>query len=77
MPSFGGVSICSPTASPLTALGKEVGAVMLAHLSQVNNTPGKARSSACSGLGLFMNDVRVTVASQDGSTPESPQEILL
>ena len=64
-------------AACLTALGKEVGAVMLAHLSQVNNTPGKARSSACSGLGLFMNDVRVTVASQDGSTPESPQEILL
>jgi phosphoribosyl 1,2-cyclic phosphodiesterase len=64
-------------AACLTALGKEVGAVMLAHLSQVNNTPGKARSTACSGLGLFMNDVRVIVASQDGSTPESPQEILL
>ncbi len=64
-------------AACLTALGKEVGAVMLAHLSQINNTPGKARSTACSGLGLFLNDVLVNVASQEGSTPDSPEEIRL
>lgn len=64
-------------AACLTALGKDVGAVMLAHLSQINNTPVKAKSTASSGLGLFMNDVQVIVASQEGSTAESPQEIVL
>ncbi len=64
-------------AACLTALGKEVGSVMLAHLSEVNNTPAKARTSACSGLGLFMGDVRIAVATQSGSTQESPQQINL
>jgi predicted RNase H-like HicB family nuclease len=38
--------------------------VILAHLSEVNNTPEKALASAKEGLGFYIGDVEVLVAHQ-------------
>ena len=65
------------TAGCLQSLGRDVSHVVLAHLSEVNNTPDKAKASAMNGLGLFMNEVCLTVATQAGSTPDDPQQIVL
>ena len=64
-------------AACLQAFGKDLPQVILAHLSEINNTPEKAMGSARAGLGLFFEENRVTVATQSGSTPGAPQEILL
>jgi phosphoribosyl 1,2-cyclic phosphodiesterase len=64
-------------AACLQAFGKDVPQVVLAHLSEINNTPEKAMGTAREGLGLFFEENRVMVASQCGSTPGSPQEIRL
>jgi len=64
-------------AACLQAFGKDVPQVILAHLSEINNTPEKAMLTARGGLGLFFEERRVTVATQCGSTPASPQEIRL
>jgi len=61
----------------LHGFGKDVPQVILAHLSEVNNTPDKARGTARTGLGLFFEEERVVVASQFGSCPECRQEIRL
>jgi len=61
----------------LHGFGKDVPRVILAHLSEVNNTPDKARGTARDGLGLFFEEERVVVATQCGSCPEYLQEIRL
>jgi phosphoribosyl 1,2-cyclic phosphodiesterase len=64
-------------AACLQAFGRDVPQVILAHLSEINNTPEKARVSARGGLGLFFEESRVTVATQCGSMPGALQEIRL
>ena len=53
-------------ASCIRALGREVPQIILAHLSEMNNTPEKALLSAREGLGLFYHEICVTVATQAG-----------
>jgi hypothetical protein len=57
--------------------GKDVPSVILAHLSEINNTPEKAMGTARDGLGLFYEETRVTVATQCGTSTGSLQEIRL
>ena len=61
----------------LHGFGKDVPLVILAHLSEVNNTPEKARGTARNGLGLFFADERVVVATQCGTAAGCPEEIRL
>jgi phosphoribosyl 1,2-cyclic phosphodiesterase len=56
----------------LRALGRDAPQVILAHLSEMNNTPEKAMGSAREGLGLFFVSERVTVATQCGSQEGCP-----
>jgi len=51
-------------ATCLREIGGHIGAVILAHLSEVNNTPEKALASAKEGLGFYIGDVEVIVAHQ-------------
>ncbi|MGA2933966.1 MAG: MBL fold metallo-hydrolase [Methanomicrobiales archaeon] len=51
-------------ATCLREIGGHIGAVILAHLSEVNNTPEKALASAKEGLGFYIGDVEVFVAHQ-------------
>jgi len=62
-------------AQVLQAMGKDVPQVVLSHLSEINNTPERARASARDGMGLFFEEKTLIVASQQGSDPASPQEI--
>lgn len=61
----------------LTGFGKDVPLVILAHLSEINNTPEKAKGAARSGLGLFFLEERVVIASQCGTAGGCPEEIRL
>ena len=61
----------------LRAFGKDVPKVILAHLSEMNNTPEKAMLSAREGLGLFYDRDRVIIATQSGTTAHNPQSIRL
>jgi phosphoribosyl 1,2-cyclic phosphodiesterase len=60
-------------AACLRDFGRDVPLVMLAHLSETNNTPEKAMGSAREGLGLFYEMERITVATQCGSHKNCPQ----
>jgi phosphoribosyl 1,2-cyclic phosphodiesterase len=51
------------------SLGQDVSSIRLAHLSEVNNTPGTALKSGRSGLGLFIDTISLTVASEVGPGP--------
>jgi phosphoribosyl 1,2-cyclic phosphodiesterase len=62
-------------ATCLQAFGRDVPQVILAHLSEVNNTPEKAMATTREGLGLFFEEARVTVATQFGTSAACPQEI--
>ena len=53
-------------------LGKDAPQVVLSHLSEINNTPERARASAREGLGLFFEENSLFVATQGGSTRTSP-----
>ena len=64
-------------ASCLRSLGKDAPLVILAHLSEINNTPDKARMSAREGMGLFFEERKVVVATQEGSTAGNPQSMNL
>ena len=64
-------------AACLQGFGKDVPHVILAHLSETNNTPDKAMVSARSGLGLFYEEKRVVVATQCGTTDCCPQRMQL
>jgi len=61
----------------IMALGQDVTHIRLAHLSEVNNTPGIALKSGITSLGLFSSDTRLTVASETGSSPCWSDEITL
>lgn len=64
-------------AAVLRGFGKDVPQVILSHLSEINNTPDRARASAREGLGLFFVEKHLIVATQRGSTRDTPQEIRL
>jgi phosphoribosyl 1,2-cyclic phosphodiesterase len=64
-------------AAALRVFGKDVPQVVLSHLSEINNTPDRAWASARDGFGLYAEEKSLIVATQRGSTPESPQEIRL
>jgi phosphoribosyl 1,2-cyclic phosphodiesterase len=51
-------------AACLREIAGDLGAVILAHLSEVNNTPEKALASAKGGLGFYLGDVEILVAHQ-------------
>ncbi len=57
----------------LRRLGQDVDQIVLAHLSEVNNTPDKAVASARGGLGLLYDAATVIVASQHGTCADRPQ----
>jgi len=61
----------------LRVLGQEVQQIVLAHLSEVNNTREKAAASARNGLGLLYDETTVILASQAGTSPEDPQILIL
>jgi phosphoribosyl 1,2-cyclic phosphodiesterase len=63
----------SAAAACLRALADDTGAVILGHLSEINNTPEKALASAREGLGLYCGGVRVVVGRQHG--PSEPVDI--
>jgi phosphoribosyl 1,2-cyclic phosphodiesterase len=60
-------------AACLRDFGRDVPVVILAHLSEMNNTAEKAMLSAREGLGLFYEMERITVATQCGTSHECPQ----
>jgi len=64
-------------AAGMRALGKDLPQVILAHLSETNNTPERVSASAREGLGLFYDEINVIVASQCGTTGTCPQCIRL
>ena len=64
-------------AACIRSLGRDVDKIILAHLSEMNNTPEKAMAGAREGLGLFYGESTVIVATQSGSTPENPQRLTL
>ncbi|MFA4826544.1 MAG: MBL fold metallo-hydrolase [Methanoregula sp.] len=64
-------------AAGLKVLGKDIPQVILAHLSETNNTPERVNASAREGLGLFYDEMNVIVASQCGTTHTDPQCIRL
>jgi phosphoribosyl 1,2-cyclic phosphodiesterase len=64
-------------AACLRDFGRDVPQVILAHLSETNNTPEKALGSAREGLGLFFAMERVTVATQCGTREDCPQRMQL
>ena len=64
-------------AACLRDFGRDVPRVILAHLSEINNTPDRARGSAREGLGLFYEVGRVTVATQCGTQGTCPQQMKL
>ncbi len=64
-------------AACLRDFGKDVPQVILAHLSEMNNTPQKAIGSARDGLGLFYQRELVTVATQCGTMQGCPQRMEL
>jgi len=61
----------------LQTLGKDVPQVILAHLSEINNTPEKVMASAREGLGLFYEEKTLIIATQCGTSCTCPQYITL
>jgi phosphoribosyl 1,2-cyclic phosphodiesterase len=59
----------------LRVIGKDITRIILAHLSEINNTPELARASAREGLGLFFEEKTLVVATQQGTTPGCSEEI--
>ncbi len=64
-------------AACIRSLGRDAGKIILAHLSEMNNTPEKALASARGGLGLFYGETTLSVATPGGTTPENPQHLIL
>lgn len=56
-------------AEGVRALGRDVPIIELSHLSEINNTPAKARASARGGLGLFADEVDLIIALQHEISP--------
>ena len=61
----------------LRTLGRDVHAMILAHISEVNNTPEKVRLCAQNGLGLLYGETSVTIATQAGTSDACPQVLNL
>jgi phosphoribosyl 1,2-cyclic phosphodiesterase len=61
----------------LRALGADVPQIILAHLSEINNTPERVKMSARDGLGLYYGEKTIIVATQDGTSEKHPQQIVL
>ena len=61
----------------LQLLGKDVPQVILAHLSETNNTPERVMASAREGLGLFYDEKTLVIATQCGTSCTCPQCIKL
>ena len=61
----------------LRKMGQDAPPVVLAHLSEVNNTPEKAVAAAQEGLGLLYDRKAVSVATQKGTSPGHPQVLRL
>ncbi len=61
----------------LRALGADVPQIILAHLSEINNTPERAKMSAREGLGLYYGEKTLIVATQEGTSEKYPQQIVL
>jgi phosphoribosyl 1,2-cyclic phosphodiesterase len=61
----------------LQTLGKDVPQVILAHLSETNNTPERVIASAREGLGFFYEEKTLVIATQCGTSGASPQQIKL
>jgi phosphoribosyl 1,2-cyclic phosphodiesterase len=61
----------------LQSFGKDVPQVILAHLSETNNTPDRVIASARDGLGLFFEEKTVIIATQCGTSGSCPQCIKL
>jgi phosphoribosyl 1,2-cyclic phosphodiesterase len=61
----------------LQSFGKDVPRLILAHLSETNNTPERAIASAREGLGLFFEEKTVIIATQCGTTGSCPQCLTL
>jgi phosphoribosyl 1,2-cyclic phosphodiesterase len=61
----------------LQAFGKDVPQVILAHLSETNNTPERVVASARDGLGLFFEEKTVVIATQCGTSGSCPQRMTL
>jgi phosphoribosyl 1,2-cyclic phosphodiesterase len=57
----------------LRSFGRDVHAMILAHVSEVNNTPEKVRLSARNGLGLLYDETSITIATQGGTSETCPQ----
>jgi len=64
-------------AACLCRIGGHVPTIVLAHLSEINNTPERAIASARNGLGLLYDETTVILATQKGTRPGSPQEFSL
>jgi phosphoribosyl 1,2-cyclic phosphodiesterase len=64
-------------AACLQDFGRDVPLVILAHLSEINNTPERAMGSARGGLGLFYETGLITVATQCGTREDCPQTMRL
>jgi hypothetical protein len=51
--------------------------VILAHLSEMNNTPERVMVSAREGLGLFYEEKTLVIATQCGTSCTRPQYLTL
>ncbi|MEI7650201.1 MAG: MBL fold metallo-hydrolase [Methanomicrobiales archaeon] len=64
-------------ADGMRLLGKDLPQVILAHLSETNNTTERVTASARNGLGLLYDEMNVIVATQCGTTKACPQQLSL
>ena len=61
----------------LRGFRKDLPRIILAHLSEINNTPEKALASARDGLGLFFSEGDIIVATPGGTSAAAPQSFEL
>jgi phosphoribosyl 1,2-cyclic phosphodiesterase len=61
----------------LRQLKRDLSALVLAHLSEVNNTTEKARMGAREGLGLLYDQTPLVIATQGGTSAACPQVLRL
>jgi len=64
-------------AEGMRLLGKDLPQVILAHLSETNNTTERVTASARDGLGLLYDEMNVIVATQCGTNRACPQHLSL
>ncbi|MDO9034518.1 MAG: MBL fold metallo-hydrolase [Methanoregula sp.] len=64
-------------ADGMRTLGKDLPQVILAHLSETNNTTERVTASARNSLGLYYDETNVIVATQCGTNRACPQHLSL